>query len=40
MNNPELLSKLNKSASRIARALRQFVEPDFWNQFLATTQVG
>jgi len=31
MNTPELLSKLNKSISRIARALRRFVELIFGN---------
>ena len=31
MNTPELLSKLNKSTSRIARALRRFVELIFGN---------
>src|SRR5258707_3510674 len=31
MNTPELLSKLNKSISRIARALRRFVELTFGN---------
>src|SRR5215831_2529578 len=31
MNNPELLSKLNKSTSRITRALRRFAEVIFGN---------
>src|SRR5215468_846946 len=31
MNNPELLSKLNKSTSRIAHAMRRFAELIFGN---------
>ncbi|MGZ5020261.1 MAG: hypothetical protein ACXWAV_07520, partial [Chthoniobacterales bacterium] len=31
MNTPELLTKLNKSTARVARALRRFVELIFGN---------